>query len=188
MTRRGNVGTTDSQAITIDTAAPAATVRSPRLPRHRHVVERLHHQRHLADGVGHATARLAPARRCRSAATAAPAGTMLRRPARPGAMTTPHPHGRASPIRRGWSTRPAMSGHTDSQAITIDTAAPAGATAITAIAADTGTARRLHHQRHHADGVGQQRRAGCRREGAGQQRRRRQLARLMTQTGTQLEL
>ena len=37
--------------------------------------------------------------------------------------------------------------------------------------------QRLHHQRHHAGRVGQQRRAGCGREDPGQQRRRRHLAR-----------
>ena len=44
--------------------------------RHRRVIERLHHQRHRADGVWHQHGAWSPARRCRSAATAAPPGWM----------------------------------------------------------------------------------------------------------------
>ncbi len=50
----GNVGTTDSQAVTIDTAAAGGDGRHHGdCRRHRHVIERLHHQRHHADGVWH---------------------------------------------------------------------------------------------------------------------------------------
>ena len=68
-------------------------------------------------------------------------------------------------------------GTTASQAVTIDTTAPAEALAITAIATDSGTVRRLHHQRHHADGLRHQWRARRRREDPGQQRRRHDLDR-----------
>ena len=47
---------------------------------------------------------------------------------------------------------------------------------------------RLYHQRHDADGVGHARRARLRRDGAGQQRRRRQLVRCHYQHGQHLEL
>ena len=47
---------------------------------------------------------------------------------------------------------------------------------------------RLYHQRHDADGVGHARRARLRRDGAGQQRRRRQLVRCHHQHGQHLEL
>ena len=67
-------------------------------------------------------------------------------------------------------------GNTDSQAVTIDTAAPTAAVEITAIATDSGTSSSdFRHQRHHADGVGHPRHAWLRRDGPGQQRRRRQL-------------
>ena len=132
--------------------------------RHRHGIERLHHQRHHADGVRHQRRAGVRARRCRSAATAAPPGRdvtqarhdlELRRPATRTA--------RASPTRRGWWTRPAISATPTSQAITIDTAAPTATLAITAIAdRHRHGIERLHHQRHHADGVRHQRRAGVR--------------------------
>ena len=57
--------------------------------------------------------------------------------------------------------------------ITIDTSNPTAAVEdITAIGRRHRHRRRLHHQRHHADGVGHSRRARRRREGAGEQRRR----------------
>ena len=69
-------------------------------------------------------------------------------------------------------------------AITIDTAAPTAAVAITAIATDSGTSSSDYITRHDADGVGHARPARLRREGAGQQRRRRQLGRCHHQHGS----
>ena len=73
--------------------------------------------------------------------------------------------------------------------VTIDTTAPV------AEVADHGdchrqrhVVERLRHQRHDADGLGHARAARPRREGAGQQRRRRQLGRCHHQHGEHLEL
>ena len=78
--------------------------------------------------------------------------------------------------------------NTASQAVTIDTVAPTAAVAITAITdRQRHVVERLCHQRHDADGVGHARPARRRRDGAGQQRRRRQLGRCH-QHGKHLEL
>ena len=73
--------------------------------------------------------------------------------------------------------------------VTVDTVAP------TAGGCDHGhchrqrhLVERLYHQRHDADGFGHARRARPRRDGAGQQRRRRQLDRCHHQHGNRLEL
>ena len=143
-----------SQAVTIDTARRRRTVDHGDCRRHRHR-RRLHHQRHHADRCPAATARLAAARRCRSAATAAPPGTDVtqtrhdlelrrHRPTR-----TP----RASPTRRGWSDTAGNIGTTDQ---------PGGHHRHGGCRPRTGdhhgdcrrhrhVVERLHHQRHHAD-------------------------------------
>ena len=68
-------------------------------------------------------------------------------------------------------------GTTTSQAITIDTTTTGGGAGDHRDCHRHRHQQRLHHQRHHADRVGHQRRAGCGREDPGQQRRRRHLAR-----------
>ena len=67
---------------------------------------------------------------------------------------------------------------TGALSVTLDTTAPAETLAITAIASDSRQfILRLHHQRHHADGLRHQRRAVGGREDPGQQRRRHDLDR-----------
>ena len=136
----GNVGNTDSQAVTIDTTAPSGGRGDHRdRRRHRHG-RRLHHQRHHADGVRHQRR----ARRRRE-----DAGQQRRRN---------DLDGRTTSDATTWSladTAPATAsftyqarvidaaanvGNTDSQAVTIDTSNPTAALDITAIADDTGTA------------------------------------------------
>ncbi len=80
-------------------------------------------------------------------------------------------------------------GTTASQGVTIDTTGPTAALAITAIGDDTGSlGGRLRHQRHHARGVRQQRCIGGRREHPAVQRRWPHLARRHPDLGDHLEL
>ena len=84
----GNIGTTASQAITIDTAVPAATLAITAIATDTGTSsDFITSDTTLI--VSGSNGALAPARRSRSAATAAPPGTMLRRPAPAGVITTP---------------------------------------------------------------------------------------------------
>ena len=155
----GNQGTASSVfTVTVDTAAPAdataiAHHRGER--RYRHC-RRLHHQRHLIDGVGHADRHAVPARRRRSRSTAAPPGPTLSCRTAPGAMTTAARSPTASIELSGAGGRQARQCRgTGSRPVTVDTAAPAGdGDRHHRDRDDTGTPKRLHHQRHLADGVG----------------------------------
>ena len=181
----GNIGSTASQAITIDTATADGGAGDHRdCHRHRHD-RRLHHQRHHADCVRHQRRAGAGEKIQVSSDGGATWHDVTQRRARAGATTTPATRtARASPTRRGWSIPPAMSAPPPARPSPSTRTPPAEALAITAIATDTGTLRRLHHQRHHADRLRHQRRAGCGREDPGQQRRRRHLARCHAEHGT----
>ena len=133
-----------SQAITIDTAAPAATWRSPRLPPTPAPASDFitSDTTLMVSGTNGA---LAPARRCRSAATAAHLGRCHADTAPPGAMTdTGTPHGTSFTYQARMVDGAGNVGSTASQAVTIDTAAPTATVAITAIAD-------RHRRRHRRD-------------------------------------
>ena len=101
-----NVGTTASQAITIDTTLPAEALAITAITTDTGASSTDFITNDTTLIVSGTNGALARARRSRSAATAAPRGTMsCRTPRRPGATTTPPPRTRrTSPIRRGSST------------------------------------------------------------------------------------
>ena len=142
-------------------------------------LERLHHQRHHADGVGHATARWLPARRCRSERRRRQLDRCYADRTQPGAMTTPpRTPTAASPIRRGWSIGAGNVGADRQPGHHHRHGAPASdGVAITAIATTPALLGDFITSDTSLTVSGTQRRAGCRRDGAGQQRRRRQLER-----------
>ena len=123
---------------------------------------------------------------CRSSATASRPVRVPPSPA-PGASPTRPPHGHELHL-------PGAGHGRRQQCRPTPTARPSPSTPRrrrrrwTSPRSPTTPARRLHHQRHHADGVGHQRRARRRREGAGQQRRRRHLVRRHAGAATHLEL
>ena len=106
-----NVGTTASQAITIDTSLPAEALAITAITTDTGASSTDFITNDTTLTCPAPTARWLRARRSRSAATAAPRGTMsCRTPRRPGATTTPPPRTRrTSPTRRGSSTLPTTS-------------------------------------------------------------------------------
>ena len=136
----GNAGANSSAtSVTVDTAAPTADgCDHGDCHRQRHVVERLCHQRHDADGVGHAR----PARSRREGAGQQRRRRQLGRchPARraPGAIPIPRTHATSFTYQaRIVDAVGNVGANTASQAVTIDTAAPT-APSITSIPENGG--------------------------------------------------
>ena len=139
----GNIGTTASQAVTIDTTAPAETLAITAIATDTGTPGDFITNDTTLTVSGTQRRARRPARRCRSAATTAPLGSMSRRStARAGATSTATTHGTSFTYSARIVDLAANVGTTASQAITIDTTAPAETLTITAIATDTGSSRR----------------------------------------------
>ena len=139
----GNAGPNSTAiSVTVDAAAPTAPVVITAIATDSGTSSSDYVTNDTTLTVSGTHGRSAPARRCRSAATAAPAGPMSP-PARraPGAISIPRPHGTSFTYQaRIVDAAGNVGANTASQAVTIDTAAPA-APSITSIA---GEWRRRH--------------------------------------------
>ena len=173
----GNIGTTTSQAITIDTAAPAEALAITAI-----VTDTGTNNDFITSDttliVSGTNGALAAGEKIQ---VSSDGGATWHDVTQAGTSwsydDTANPHGSSFTYTARIVDTAGNIGTTASQAITIDTAPPAEALAITAIVTDTGTNNDFITSDTTLIGVGHQRRAGCGREDPGQQRRRRHLAR-----------